>query len=140
MDLSQRIYNFFTAPCKRSLGLKLNRELEDCAVEIMSVFGVTEFIHDAENVWEWIEGASKSGLNVNISRSHSYPAGGAGNYEKPIVIKITGAPRFVALDKISEYAKKLARAFQVEVWLGEMIIPKNQDQDYYFEIEERFLP
>jgi hypothetical protein len=140
MDLSRKIFNFFTSPCKRSLGLKLHRELEGCAAEIMCVFGVTEFMHDAENVWEWVEGTSKSGLKVNVSRSHSFPAGGAGDYEKPIVIKVSGAPSFVARDKMSEYAKKLVKVFQVEIWLGEMIIPKNEDRDYYFEIEEKFLP
>lgn len=45
--------------------------LSDVFARFQKVLPVAEFIHDAENVWEWFEGNSIDGrVGFNISRKH----------------------------------------------------------------------
>ena len=140
MSFFSALSNYLAAPVKQTLGLQLNRELADCAKDIMAIFEIPRYDHDYENVWEWVVGRNEAGLEVNISRAHDGDNGDKGDFKKPLIIRMSGSPKFLAAEKTTEYAKRLAKTLQTEIWIGDVVIPKEDDRAYYFEIEERIAP
>ena len=121
---------------KRQLGFRLARELEDCAKDIMAVFGVTDFQRDYEDTWEWIEGESAERLRVNISRPHNWKTG---EYEVPVIVKVSGRASRLTDELFALDAQRLAGALKTEVWSGTGASGKSE-RHYDFEIKERFKP
>lgn len=120
-----------------TFGFRLARELDDCGKDIMAVFGVSDFYRDYENTWEWVEGDGLGGLHVNISRPHNWKTG---DYEIPVVVRVSGPINKLTRDFLSQSAQRLADCLQTEVWIGNVLTDDKSRRHYEFEIEQRFAP
>ena len=121
---------------KRVLAFRLDRELRDCDKDIMALFGISDFVHDWEDTWEWVEGTSAERIYVNVSRTHNQITG---NYDVPVLVDVCGPESLLAGELFSGYAQRLANSLKTEVWLGKVVHGENKYR-YDFEIERRFAP
>jgi hypothetical protein len=103
----------------------------------MSVLGVAEFHRDYENTWEWVENDRKESLHVNISRPHN---GKTGDYDVPILVRLSGPASRLTYESLSVYAQKIASRLGAEVWIGDPIFRTRNDTRYTFDIRSRFSP
>lgn len=123
---------------KRTLGFRINRELDDCSEDIMGVFGATDFRPGYEDSWEWFTGESTEGLQVNISRPHDRQAG-RGDYDVPVIVHVSGPTPHLTDELFAGYAQQLATRLRAEVWAGR-IVPGKSERHYDFEIGNSFRP
>lgn len=122
---------------RESFGFRLARELDDCGKDIMEVFGGTDFYRDYEDTWEWVEGNGLDGLHVNISRPHNWKCG---EYDIPVVVRVTGPIERLTSDFLSQSGQRLADCLRTEVWIGNVVTNEKSQRHYEFEIEQRFTP
>src|SRR5688500_9890457 len=92
-------------------GFCLKRELDDCAQEIMAVFGVSDFFRDYEDTWEWVEGDGPDGLNINMARPHNWISGA---YHVPVVVRVSGPATKLTNAFLIESAQRLANSLKTE--------------------------
>jgi hypothetical protein len=118
-------------------GFRLDRELDDCGKDVMAVFGISDFHRDYEDTWEWVEGNGPHGLHVNMSRPHNWKTG---EYDIPVVIRVTGPVTKLTRKFLSESAQRLADRLQTEVWIGNVVANTKSERHYDLEMEQRFTP
>jgi hypothetical protein len=127
----------FLAKGGENFGFRLARELDDCGKDIMAVFGVSDFDRDYEDTWEWVQGGSKDGLLVNISRPHNWKTG---EHHIPVVVRVSGPASKLTEEFLSESGQGLANRLQTEVWIGNVLVNPKNGSHYDFEIERTFRP
>jgi hypothetical protein len=133
----RKLASLLTVKGGETFGIRLARELDDCAKDIMAVFRVSDFYRDYEDTWEWVEGDNSDGLHVNVSRPHNWKSG---EYDVPIVVRVSGPIDRVTSEFVSQCGQSLADRLQAEVWIGRVVTEDKNQRHYEFEIEQRFTP
>jgi len=88
-------------------------KIESLVGNLMSL-GENPFPSDEENVWEWYEIATTSGLNFNISHA-KFPLP---NETNPIKILIESQQE-IEINFISDFCKDLSKEFNTKVYFGQ---------------------
>ena len=96
------------------------------------IFEITTLHRDYENAWEWLEGVSREGFHVNISRTHDWQTG---DHHLPVVISLRWRGRRLAYAEALEWMQKLANRLGVDVSAG-VIVEGQPGTEYGFRVDE----
>lgn len=93
------------------------RELSELSVELARILDADSLHRDYENEWEWLEGFSRRGFSINVSRTHDWTTG---DHDVPVLVDLSRDGARLDLSEMRSWAAALADRMGCDVSIGEV--------------------